>query len=362
MIKHLRVLTISIIVGLSIVFYLLFSQLGELPKLASNPLLYLISTLISAIAGLTINSISNLLIGKIIPWKSRVQFRLIVEFIVCFTVIILLSFGAIWGIKNYSVLLVQGDNVDMFEAKARLIILAFIISFTYALAKLLLYSYYAYTKQKVDEIKQRREQIELQFDALRSQLSPHFLFNNLNTIYSLIHTNPQQADTYIRMLTQTYHYILTTNEKKVVTLREELFFNSIYCNMLDIRFGKAITVKVDIDDSVLETFIPPLSLQILVENAVKHNAFSEKNPLQIDIKSERNSIIVANNITPASEKHDSFRIGLNNIITRYAKLVKQPVVIDSHTQFIVKLPVIVSINKLVDIDLQEGGIFKNANG
>ncbi len=161
----------------------------------------------------------------------------------------------------------------------------------YIIVYALLYSYQQYAVAQIETLQRERKQLELQFEALKSQVSPHYLFNSLNTISSLIYKDPQSAEQFIRRLAQTYQYILATQNKRYVLLREEVDFVQSYYYLLRIRFQQQLTVEFNLPSSILDTRIPPLTLQILVENAVKHNTLNADNKLFIYITAQDNTYL-----------------------------------------------------------------------
>ncbi|MBN2748119.1 MAG: histidine kinase [Bacteroidales bacterium] len=341
MLKRAAVLIISILIGLVILAYLLFSQIGFIPKPNEYPLLYAVAAGISAIVGAALHLANHWLLNRVIPWHGGVFFRFLSQLFLDFLIVSGLTLLCFWLLNDYVLaLLPQGLNVDVFEVLARLFILALLTVATYTIVDFALYSFNSYSQEQVKAITQRREQLELQFEALKSQLSPHYLFNNLNTVYSLIHTNTTQAEEYIRMLVQTYQYILATNDVKLVPFSREVSFAEVYCKMLAVRFGNAIAISVSVDSAALQTLIPPLSLQILIENAVKHNSFSSDNPLHVSIVANEYNVTVTNNLSPVQAKADSFRIGLDNVRRRYAQFTSRSIVVQASKQFVVKLPVL----------------------
>jgi len=182
--------------------------------------------------------------------------------------------------------------------------------------------------------------LELQFEALKSQLSPHYLFNCLNTISSLVHRDPKLTESFIRRLAQTYQYILNTKNRKLVKLAEEIEFVKAYNYLLRVRFEEALKINIDLPEELLASDVPPLTLQILVENAVKHNVISEESPLEISIKADPQTVTVSNNLTRRADVENSFKVGLENIKKRYEFFTEIPVRVVNNELFEVQLPVL----------------------
>ena len=185
------------------------------------------------------------------------------------------------------------------------------------------------------------ENLSIRSKTLEQQMSPHFLFNSLNTLDGLIGYDNERAHCYVQQLATTYRYVL--QQKKVVTLREELDFTHTYIAMMLTRFGDALRVEEHINDSLLEHRLPPISLQMLVENAIKHNVVTQRHPLTISINTtdgRHPSLIVGNPLQPKQD--DSPRgMGLVNLNQRYTLLFDREITITKDDRsFTVEIPLI----------------------
>ncbi|HEU5052850.1 MAG TPA: histidine kinase [Hanamia sp.] len=186
----------------------------------------------------------------------------------------------------------------------------------------------------------KRENLNALHESLKQQVNPHFLFNSLNTLKSLTVRNPSQAVDYITELSSVYRYMLLHQDKKNVTLRDEIDFLKSYLYLLEIRFGDAITTQISLPDELLNYPMPANTLQLLIENAVKHNAFSLQKPLCISIFVEHNYLTVKNNLRNKKEAPSSSHLGLNNISNRYLLLKGKDIMIKrTEEEFIVSLPI-----------------------
>ena len=196
---------------------------------------------------------------------------------------------------------------------------------------------------KVERMNFAKTQAELGF--LKSQIDPHFIFNSLNTLSYLISSNPVNAKLYNDTLAKVYQYILRNNEKDLVLLREEIEFISNYFYLLRIRFDSTIKMSIEINDlEAEELLIPPISLQTLVENAIKHNEFDENNPLLINVSVSLNHVIVSNLIKDKTYLSPTSKIGLANLDNRYRLITNKSITIDKTQFFTVRLPII-NLNK-----------------
>lgn len=181
---------------------------------------------------------------------------------------------------------------------------------------------------------------ESQFEALRNQINPHFMFNSFSVLSGLVHKDATLASEFIQQLSKVYRYLLYNNDQKLVPLSTEVAFIDAYAFLLKIRFGDPLIINKNLSDEVQRAYwIPPASIQLLLENAVKHNIVSKKFPLQIDIFIEKEFLVVKNNVQPKSQVEASGGLGLNNIEQRYRHMTHQRVkIIKEVSYFIVMLP------------------------
>jgi LytS/YehU family sensor histidine kinase len=197
-----------------------------------------------------------------------------------------------------------------------------------------------YTLSRVEQLSLAKAQAEL--IALKNQIDPHFIFNSLNTLSFLISSDPHNAKLYNDTLAKVYHYILRNREKDLVLLHEEIEFISNYFYLLKIRFGNSINMVIEISDVDAEEFlILPISVQSLVENAIKHNEFSDATPLSISVSVTSNYVLVKNRINLKTYPVPTPRIGLTNLDNRYKLITGRSILIDNSANiFTVKLPII----------------------
>jgi hypothetical protein len=197
-------------------------------------------------------------------------------------------------------------------------------------------------KSSVEESENlKRESLSAQLNALRSQVNPHFLFNNLNTLCSLIPENPKHAVDFVQQLSKVYRHILEVKDEKSILLKDELDLLKAYTFLLKTRFDKNLDVTIDIPNEKLQKRIVPMSLQILMENAIKHNIVSADKPLHIDISTVNGSLIVSNNLQMKNQVNESTGIGLDNIRNRYKLISEEPVhVTTNNNNFTVAIPLI----------------------
>lgn len=191
---------------------------------------------------------------------------------------------------------------------------------------------------KVEKTEKARIQSELQ--ALKNQVDPHFIFNSLNTLSHLIESSPKRAFQFNEHLSDIYRYIIYNKDRDLVMLEDEIQFLSAYAELLKIRFGASFDVRinVNIDESYL---IPPISIQMLLENGVKHNQFSKENPLNISVTQFEEEILVKNHKTPKTNGTSSIGMGLKNLNDRMNLIMNKGIdIIDDDESFTVKLPLL----------------------
>lgn len=188
----------------------------------------------------------------------------------------------------------------------------------------------------------QKESIKAELTALKNHLDPHFLFNNLNVLSSLISKDKKQSQRYLEKFAEVYRIILQSSSEELVALHEELDFISAYMYLLQIRFEETIQLNVNIPNEAKNTYLPPLTLQMLIENAIKHNIVTETKPLRIDISVQDETVVIQNNLQEKKvAAHQSSKSGLKNIKRRYAHFSDIPIeVFKTESSYIVKVPLI----------------------
>jgi len=187
----------------------------------------------------------------------------------------------------------------------------------------------------------KRESLAAQLNALRTQVNPHFLFNNLNTLCSLIPDDPKQAVDFVQQLSKVYRHILEVKDEKSIPLKDELEVLKAYAFLLKTRFGNNLEIDINVAAEKMQKKIVPLSLQLLMENAIKHNIVSADKPLKIDVYAANGSLVVSNNMQKKNQLHESTGIGLDNIRNRYKLLSDKVVeVTENGNNFTVSIPLL----------------------
>jgi len=187
----------------------------------------------------------------------------------------------------------------------------------------------------------KREGLRAELNALKTQVNPHFLFNNLNTLCAIIPEDSERSVQFVEQLSKVYRYILEVRDEKSIPLSEEIKIMNAYAFLLITRFGNSFQLTTEIPDSELNSHVVPFSLQLLVENALKHNIASQQSPLKITIKAELDQLIIQNNIQKKQQVEHSTGIGLSNIRNRYRLLTERLVTVSETPEFFtVVLPLI----------------------
>ena len=204
-----------------------------------------------------------------------------------------------------------------------------------------IYSIHKKQESKVKEQKIIAGTASAKFETLKNQIDPHFLFNSLNVLSSLIEENPENAQRFTTSLSKVYRYVLEQKDKDLVSIEEELAFAKTYMNLLQMRFENSLTYEVIIDTIQPEAKVVPLSLQLLLENAVKHNIISEQKPLHIKIYIDNDVLVIQNNYQKKSVLQDGQGVGIQNIISRYNIITDRKVAIEQNENtYTVKIPIL----------------------
>jgi sensor histidine kinase YesM len=198
-------------------------------------------------------------------------------------------------------------------------------------------------RKLVDEAEQlKKENLQSQLEGLKGQVNPHFLFNSLNSLSSLISDDPEKAEKFLDEMSKVYRYLLRTNEDGLTTLDAEMQFIYSYFHLLKTRYGDGLDMEIIIDERYLQHQLPPLTLQMLVENAVKHNMILKNHPLKILIMTTNSGkLVVSNNLQRKDRMVSSNKVGLTNIVNKYRLMKQEEITVrDDGKEFAVVVPLI----------------------
>lgn len=310
-----------------------------------TPKVFFLSILISfgytLIYGLG-NGIMNEYLTKLFPWETKTRKRVVSGILGTVIVNIILTYICTY----FNFILLQGHPIeDLWNGKLSISLWIFmnIALMVSAIlhAKSFMEAWKQSTRKEVVEQKIIAKSANAQFESLKNQLDPHFLFNSLNVLDALIDENPNQAQKFTTDMSRIYRYVLDQKDKEMVTVQDELDFAKTYCELLKTRFEESVEFQFDVSESEKGKFVVPLSLQLLLENAIKHNYATAKKPLNIRIFSEGGFLCIENNLQARDLVKEREGIGLSNIVQRYAIITKENVYIEkSEEYFKVKIPIL----------------------
>jgi Putative regulator of cell autolysis len=277
-----------------------------------------------------------LFLNKYLPYSKNVFFRIIADFVG--VIVICLIVLGMFNYLIYDVLLISKDELPDFLVK-------FAFAMTNNIPILLAFEliYYFQSEQKAiaDSEKAKREALLFEHETLRAQINPHFLFNSLNVLSSLIYMNPNNANKFTKALSKTYRYVLSLNRRPMVSVEEDLNALESYIFLMEMRFENSFSFTVTKMSNSEKNKIIPLTLQLLIENVFKHNVATEEMPLDIKITIGDEYITVENNIQPSNDT-DKGGIGLKYLTKQYKLYDREIAVERTNSLFIVKIPYIQS--------------------
>jgi sensor histidine kinase YesM len=339
--KKLLVLLFCLSVGIQIIvitynnysgYYVLESMQHFFLRLLRGTLLSLLFSFFIAYTDLFMIQYLN----KICPWGRKIVQRVAFQFVASIVLAVIISF--IFTLFAHSLKAYERDLSNV------LLNNALIFSVVNILVMAILEGWIAFNesrqaKQIADNLQAELSQIK--FEVLKSQINPHFMFNSLNVLSGLINKDVKKAQQFIDEFSHIYRYVLETIEQPVATVAKELDFTRSYLFLQQIRYGKDLSYSINISANLLDLLLPPLSLQVVLENATKHNIVNETKPLSIEIYNEGLSLVIKNNIQPKISKGVSTGLGLKNLVKRYSMISdKAPVFLVETNHYLAKLPLI----------------------
>ena len=270
------------------------------------------------------------------PWESMPLKHIVIEIalILVLLTIFVMGMGVFFSFKR-NIPILDGLRQNMVD-----ILFTILITFLIVTIHEAIFFYRQWKLNFSKSVKLEKDNLEASYNALKAQVNPHFLFNSLNSLMSLLDKNPT-AEQYVQDLSDFLRYVLMSNDREVVSLREELENIEKYIHLQKLRFQDNLQVEIMIQPASLQSDIPPLTLQMLVENCIKHNVISAKNPLKIMISDNGKNIKVQNNLQ-YKQTEESTGQGLKNIEGRYRFIAGEPIKIESdEKQFSVTIPLII---------------------
>ncbi|MEL1254115.1 histidine kinase [Flavobacterium sp. DGU38] len=282
-----------------------------------------------------------------ISWDQKPIFRAFAQFIciIIGNIIINYCFSYLWQCIYSWTPLKESELVQIWQSNIFAAILSLFISFIHT--GIFLLNRWRFTSEEASELKIKASELQeaaarSELESLKLQLDPHFIFNNFSTLTELIHEDQQAAAAFLENITRVYRYMISNLNNDTISVKEELEFLNAYFYLLKKRLGDKVALKLQIDMAMLDLHLPPLTLQLLVENAIKHNMATLSSPLTISIYSDLGDIVVRNNLQPTAGKSlISTGVGNKNIVFRYKILHdRMPVFSESNGFYCVRLPLI----------------------
>lgn len=325
--------------GIIILIALLFALIGKMDAPLSAILKKFTSTFINVFLIWNGNILLIELFDRKRSWEKNITYKLLVCAVIALVWPTIVHFS--FGLLIFP--LIHGFPCELNSKENIIYLIIGIVTTLFVncvFVAIAFFKSWRYTLQETETLK--RERISAEFSTLKNQINPHFLFNSLNTLTSLIEENPKTATDFVQKLSSVYRYVLTQKDKELTTLNEELTFVQSYIYLNQIRFGNNLRTHIHIESQYLQLKTVSLALQMLVENCIKHNIISVDKPLTIYIGVFNNKIFVRNNLQPKkSPATDSNGIGLHNIVHRYSLLTTEEVeILEDGKDFMVSLPLL----------------------
>jgi len=344
--QHWRFIVISPVLGSLGYMLSYYSQIGELPSLQTEFLSFLTSAIFGLLCGFSALGIGKLL-NKYISWKRKHSLRFLIQCLALFMAgcVLIICYLELFDMILHTKMTYETFWIKHKDEFIKTLLILFILVFIYTILDFMIFSFNHLRKEEVQSVEMINNQMNLQFKALKSQLNPHFLFNSLNTISSLLYKDPEKAEEFIRKFAESYRFILDQNDKALIPLEKELNFLDAYNYILRMRFQNSYNLIVDLPELAKQSYVPPLSIQMLVENAIKHNLISKSTPLQVKLAFNNNYLHISNNINPLRKQAESFQIGIENIKKRYAFFTNESIKLEKNDCFTVSLPLISENNR-----------------
>ncbi len=270
------------------------------------------------------------------PWESMPTKHIIIE------VLLIMSLLTIYIVSGAFFISYKNENSIIIALQSHTVELIFTVLITFLITTIheAVFFYQQWKLNFSRSISLEKDNLEARYNALKAQVNPHFLFNSLNSLMSLLDNNPK-AEKYVQDLSEYLRYVLLSNSKEEVTLHEELENLEKFFHLQKLRFDENLTVEINIQPTSLAQYIPPLALQMLVDNCIKHNIITLKHPLKIEIFQHDNKITVRNN-KQLKKTEESTGQGLKNIEGRYRFIGGESIKIESDDNyFSVTIPLII---------------------
>lgn len=277
-------------------------------------------------------------LNKYLPWQNNPMNRILVQLPVSFLYSGTILYVTMRLYNQFVCRLPVTEQSNFFAISVTIGLLVSIVLLSVEIGA----QFFKQWKNTLIEVeKYKSESAQAQLESLKNQVNPHFLFNNMSVLSSLVYKDQDKAVDFINQLSKVYRYLLDNKTSELVTLREEMIFIESYIYLVDIRYTPNLHFVVHIPEDKLNLYLPPMSVQLLIENAIKHNEISSDFPLTIEIYIENDNLLVLNKLRKRIDSEFSSNTGLKNIQSRYAFFTDKEVIIEqTESQFKVSIPIL----------------------
>ncbi len=325
-----------IVVG--IIIFLLLHILN--PKITNS--IIILWSLLTCIVITIIVWEGNLRLDKFIdskfPWDQSVKKRI---FIHLFASTIYTISSIFLSLKVFNMVICEYSKTEQDKFLTLSIIIGLMTAFIILSIEISVQFFTNWKKSLVEIEKHKAASTQAQLQNLKNQINPHFLFNNLSVLSSLVYLDQDKAVDFINQLSKVYRYILDNRNGELASIESEITFIESYIFLLQLRFDKNIQFEIDIENTKKQGLIPPMALQITVENAIKHNEISNAKPLHLSIKTKGDFLEIKNNLQKRLHTEESSNTGLKNIRDRYIYFSKRSMIVnETETDFTIQLPIL----------------------
>jgi len=284
------------------------------------------------------NVLLDKLLNRFVLWEKKPGKRLTLQI----PLIIIYSAGIIFiSMLLYNKYVCRLPEAMKESFMATSLVIGVLISIILAAVKIGAQFFIKWKSSLVEVEHYKAETLQAQLQNLKNQINPHFLFNNLSVLSSLVYKDQDKAVSFISQLSKVYRYLLDNKETELVALENELAFIKSYTFLLKIRFDESIQFNYEIVDEAKFLMLPPMALQILIENAIQHNECSSEYPLMVDIKADNNTLVISNNLRLRTNEEPSSKTGLKNIKERYSYFTERNIeIVSKGDKFEVSIPLL----------------------
>lgn len=272
------------------------------------------------------------------PEQDQIARRIVIQIVLVLAAYVAIKLVLKYTLSPFITRITHVEKPETFKGPMIALLMTFLITTVYEAIRF----YSLLQRSQTEKAQLAKDNMQSQLEGLKNQVNPHFLFNSLNTLAHLIPEDVTRAEAFVRKLSEVYRYILEIKDEPLIRLEEELQFLQSYIHLITERFGDNFRVEISVDEEYRKYHIIPLSLQMLFENAIKHNEISTRHPLYIEVGvDEAGQLFVRNSLQRKKQEETSTKIGLQNIRNRYRIITGKPVdVMVSTTSFVVFLPLV----------------------